>query len=67
MAGTQPIQLSWVANIPYLAPVAEAPISSNDPMFAATYARPVVIAGRERPDRKKSSPLWTDPRTRRPI
>ena len=59
MAGTHPIQARWGENIPYFAPLAAAPINSYDPMLAATKAKPVVVASKERPERKKSSLLWT--------
>ena len=40
--------------MPYLAPLAPMPITSCAPRFAEMNARPVIQAGIERPDRKKS-------------
>ncbi len=45
--------------MPYWAPFAAMPRISIAPRFAATKARPVIQAGSERPDRKKSSPVLT--------
>jgi hypothetical protein len=41
--------------VPYCAPLADCPSSSTAPMFAEMKPIPVTQAGRERPDRKKSS------------
>ena len=40
--------------MPYLAPLAPIPITSWAPRFAEMKASPVIQAGMDRPDRKKS-------------
>jgi hypothetical protein len=41
--------------MPYFAPLAVMPTSSRAPRFAEMKARPVIQAGIDRPERKKSS------------
>jgi hypothetical protein len=43
-----------MVGMPYSAPFADMPMISTAPRLAEMNARPVIQAGRERPDRKKS-------------
>ena len=53
--------------MPYLAPEAPMPITSCAPRFAEMNASPVIQAGMERPERKKSSLLLTNRRSTQPM
>ena len=53
--------------MPYWAPLAAMPRISSAPRLAATKARPVIQAGSERPDRKKSMSVLIDSRATTPI
>jgi hypothetical protein len=45
--------------MPYWAPLAAMPRISMAPRFAAMNASPVIQAGSDRPERKKSRPVFT--------
>lgn len=62
-----PIQYQWTTETPYCAPVAAMPRISVAPRLAATNARPVTQAGRERPERKKSRLVFTERRAANPM
>ena len=53
--------------MPNCAPFADMPMISTAPRLALTNARPVIHAGSERPDRKKSMLVETCARAARPI
>lgn len=66
MAGMAPTQYQCTVYAPYCAPFAAMPRISVAPRLAATNARPVTQAGRERPERKKSRLVLTDRRAAKP-
>jgi len=53
--------------IPYFAPLAAMPTSSNAPKFADMNAKPVIQAGMALPDMKKSALLFIDRFSANPI
>jgi len=53
--------------MPYCAPLAAWPRISSAPRLAAMNASPVIQAGSERPERKKSRSVLIDSRATKPI
>ena len=53
--------------MPYWAPLADMPRISMAPRFAEMNAMPVIQAGSERPDRKKSVEVCTSRRSAKPM
>ena len=53
--------------MPYLAPLAAMPTNSRAPRFADMNARPVIQAGMDRPDMKKSALFFIDRFSANPI
>jgi hypothetical protein len=53
--------------MPYCAPLAAMPRISSAPRLAAMKANPVIHAGSERPERKKSMSVLIDSRATTPM
>jgi hypothetical protein len=56
-----------MVGMPYSAPLADIPMISTAPRFAEMNAMPVIQAGSDRPDRKKSRLSETRRRATTPI
>ncbi len=67
MAGMVPIQYQCTVYAPYWALLAAMPRISAAVRSAEMNARPVIQAGRERPERKKSRLVLTERRAAKPM
>ena len=67
MAGMAPIQYQCTVYAPYWALLAAMPRISVAARLAEMKARPVIQAGSERPERKKSRLVFTDLRAAKPM
>jgi hypothetical protein len=56
-----------MAGIPYCAPLAAWPRISGAPRLAAMNASPVIHAGSDRPERKKSTSVLMNSRATKPM